>query len=264
MPAAPIELYNDGKHQCLMFDSLVTGDGVQSNQFLIIDDDQSALIDPGGDLTFTPLQIAASRYVDLHKLTYVLASHQDPDIIAALDRWLVHSGCKVVTSKLWARFLPHLASAHVSRNLNINVYERITPIPDEGLTLRLGNATIQCVPAHFLHSVGNFHFYDPVARILFSGDMGASMGDGQDPVEDFDRHIPYMLGFHRRYMASNKACRLWANAVRHMDVEMIVPQHGRPFKGKAMVGRFLDWASELRCGLDLMTEENYMPPPHLP
>ena len=264
MPAEPIELYNDGKHQCLMFNSLVTGEGVQSNQFLILDGKDSALIDPGGDLTFTPLQVAASRYLKMDTLTYVLASHQDPDIIASLDRWLVHTQCKVVTSKLWSRFLPHLASGHVSRNLKVNVYERIVPIPDEGLNLRFGDSSIQCVPAHFLHSVGNFHFYDPVSRILFSGDMGASMGDGQKPVEDFDRHIPYMRGFHRRYMASNRACRLWATAVRQLDLDMIVPQHGRPFKGQAMINRFLDWVADLQCGLDLMTEESYLPPAGLP
>ena len=29
------------------------------------------------------------------------------------------------------------------------------------------------LPAHFLHSVGNFHIYDPIAKILYTGDLGA-------------------------------------------------------------------------------------------
>jgi flavorubredoxin len=69
-----------------------------------------------------------------------------------------------------------------------------------------------------------------------------------------------MEGFHRRYMCSNKVCRLWAQMVRNMDVEMIVPQHGRSFQGKAMVNQFLDWISGLQCGVDLMTQRNYMVP----
>ncbi|MDX5333534.1 MAG: MBL fold metallo-hydrolase, partial [Gammaproteobacteria bacterium] len=42
----PIELYNDGHHSCLAFTDLVKGEGVQSNQFLIIHGEHDALIDP--------------------------------------------------------------------------------------------------------------------------------------------------------------------------------------------------------------------------
>jgi flavorubredoxin len=49
--------------------------------------------------------------------------------------------------------------------------------------------------------------------------------------------------------------------VRQMDVEWIVPQHGKSFKGKAMVNQFLDWIEQLPCGVDLMTQDNYRMPP---
>jgi flavorubredoxin len=45
-----------------------------------------------------------------------------------------------------------------------------------------------------------------------------------------------------------------------MDVESIVPQHGRMFKGKKMVNEFLDWIETLDCGIDLLTQENYRLP----
>jgi len=83
MAAEPIVLYDDGHHKCLMFDSLVTGEGVQSNQFLIVDGKHEALIDPGGDLTYTPLSVAASRYMNIRDMDFVFASHQDPDILLA-------------------------------------------------------------------------------------------------------------------------------------------------------------------------------------
>jgi len=81
--------------------------------------------------------------------------------------------------------------------------------------------------------------------------------DADQPVANFEEHIPHMKAFHQRYMASNKACRIWANRVRKMDVDMLVPQHGSPFVGKAMVKEFLDWISELRCGVDLMDEYGF-------
>ena len=56
----PIVLFDNGTHRCMMFDDLVSGEGVQSNQFLIIDHDQYLLLDPGGDLTYVPLTMAVS------------------------------------------------------------------------------------------------------------------------------------------------------------------------------------------------------------
>ena len=90
--------------------------------------------------------------------------------------------------------------------------------------------------------------------------MGASLveEDVAKPVEDFESHIPHMKGFHQRYMTSNKACKLWANMVRNLGVSMIVPQHGRPFAG-AQINEFLDWISQLECGVDLINESFYQP-----
>jgi len=130
-------------------------------------------------------------------------------------------------------------------------------------SIKLGNSTIKAIPAHFLHSEGNFQFYDVTSKILFSGDLGASLVHhdlAAEPVTNFEAHLPTMLGFHKRYMTSNKACRLWANMVRTLDIESIVPQHGRAFVGKQMVNQFIFWVENLECGIDLMAQENYKVP----
>ena len=166
----------------MMFDDLVSGEGVQSNQFLIIDHDQYLLLDPGGDLTYVPLTMELSRHIPVQELTYIFASHQDPDIIASLDKWLLHTRAQVICSKLWARFLPHLTANYLALSRGINTYERIIALPDRGQSFAVGRCTLKAVPAHFLHSVGNFQLYDPLSKILFSGDMGASMLDDSGPV----------------------------------------------------------------------------------
>ena len=260
MRREPIVLFDNGTHQCLLFDDLVSGEGVQSNQFLITDNEQYLLLDPGGDLTYTPLSLALSRHISVQELTYIFASHQDPDIIASLDKWLLHTRARIICSKLWARFLPHLTAGYLAISHGINTFERIIALPDRGQVFPLGKCQLVAVPAHFLHSVGNFQLYDPVSKILFSGDMGASLVDDANPVRDFVNHVPNMEGFHRRYMASNKVCRLWVQMVRSMDVEMIVPQHGRPFVGKLMIDAFLDWIEALPCGIDLLGPEDYRLP----
>ncbi|SFP22885.1 Metallo-beta-lactamase superfamily protein [Geopseudomonas sagittaria] len=260
MRREPIVLFDNGTHQCLCFDNLVTGEGVQTNQFLIVDNEQYMLLDPGGDLTYTPLSLELSKHIPVQDLTYIFASHQDPDIIAALDKWLLHTKAKVICSRLWARFLPHLTANYLAVSHGISTYDRIIALPDRGQSIPLGNSQLKAVPAHFLHSVGNFQLYDPISKILFSGDMGASLVDDAQPVTDFAAHLSSMEGFHRRYMASNKVCRLWADMVRKMDISMIVPQHGRAFVGPAMINAFLDWISQLECGMDLMGAADYSLP----
>ena len=254
-----IELFNNGQHLCLMFDDLVddaANTAVQSNQFLIVDHGHGALLDPGGNMTYNALLAEMGNYFAPKHLEYILASHADPDIIASVNKWMIHSDCKVLISKLWVRFVPHFCSVG-------NAEGRIEGIPDEGMNIPLGDCVLKAVPAHFMHSEGNFQFYDPVSKILFSGDMGASIvphHEADTPVTDFQAHIPLMEGFHRRYMVSNKICRYWVNMVRQLDVEAIVPQHGRMFKGKQMVNEFLGWIENLPCGVDLMTQENYRLP----
>ena len=90
--------------------------------------------------------------------------------------------------------------------------------------------------------------------------MGASLLDDAQPVSNFADHISSMEGFHRRYMVSKKVTHLWANMVREMDVEMIVPQHGRSFKGKEMINAFLTWVESFDCGIDLLQQQNYREP----
>lgn len=257
-----IVLFDNGTHKCLSFANLVTGSGIQSNQFLIIDGDHEALLDPGGELTFVPLTMAISRHTKVKELDLILASHQDPDIIASIGHWVQRTNAKIVVSKLWSRFVPHLSSNFSQKEMGRDIFKRLVELPDEGARIRLGDSIISAVPGHFLHSVGNFQFYDHTSKILFSGDMGASVVDDHpdQAVDDFDRHVQHMAGFHRRYMVSNKVCRLWANMVRDMDVEMMVPQHGRYFKGKESINKFLDWISNLECGIDLVNQSNYQPP----
>lgn len=264
----PITLFDDGAHKCIAFADLVACDGdkedkdaktcdsVQANQFLIVNNEHAALIDPGGNLTYSRLFMAISKYVLPKNLDFVIASHQDPDIVASLNKWLIGTEAMVLVPELWKRFVPHFCSPGATKG-------RLVGIPDAGMDIEIGGAAFKALPAHFLHSEGNFHFYDPISKILFTGDVGTSGVPDEEcglPVKDFQAHIPKMLGFHQRYMNSNKVCRLWVNMVRTLDVEMIVPQHGASFSGKEQVAQFLNWFENLQCGVDLLDQSNYRVP----
>jgi flavorubredoxin len=254
----PIELYRDKNHACYMFTDLVEEDGqaVQANQFLIVDDDTGAVIDPGGNLAYNELYMGMLKHFPPQKLSYLLASHADPDIIASLDRWLSSTKALLVISRMWERFVPHFTKTGKTEN-------RVIGVPDGGGRLPLGRHELWLLPAHFMHSEGNFQFYDPVSRILFTGDLGVSMMSGAQaakPVTDFKAHIPLMEGFHKRYMVSNKIMRLWAQMARQLDISMIVPQHGAPIMGAQAISDFINWIEGLTCGIDLFDDRAYQLP----
>jgi len=251
----PIELFRQDDHACLMFSDLAEDDGqaVQSNQFLIVNGKTGAIIDPGGNVAYNRLVLGMAEHFPPHNLSAIVASHADPDIIASLDRWMTATPAKLYISRVWERFAPHFCKPGKTQG-------RIVGLPDSGGVIDIGGCPLVAVPAHFLHAEGNFQFYDPISRILFSGDLGVSLGaPSADPVTSLAGHLRYMEGFHRRYMVSNKVMRLWARMARTLDISMIVPQHGVPLTGKA-VGEFIDWAETVDCGIDLMTANSYQVP----
>jgi flavorubredoxin len=220
-----------------------------------VDHGEAAIIDPGGNMTYNELNLTMRKYVAPQHLDYILASHADPDIIASLDRWMTSTQAKLLISKLWARFAPHFCKIGKTE-------DRIVGIADEGGRLTLGRSELWMLPAHFLHSEGNFQFYDPVSKILFSGDLGVSLLSGAQaaqPISSLDTLPPGMDAFHRRYMVSNKILKLWVQMVRGLDIAMIVPQHGAPLVGPA-IGQLLDWLEQLPCGIDLMGAAQYQLP----
>jgi flavorubredoxin len=251
----PVELFSQGGHKCLMFTDL-SGPGnetVQANQFLIVDDDTGAIIDPGGNVGYNDLYLGMTRHFAPQRLTSIIASHADPDIIASLDRWMTATPAKLYISTLWARFAPHFCKQGKTDG-------RIVGIPDAGMRIRIGRNELWALPAHFMHAEGNFQFWDPVSRILFSGDLGVSLGgDPKEPITSLAPHLPHMEAFHRRYMVSNRILRLWARMVKGLPIDMLVPQHGAPIKGAA-IAEFIDWVQTLDCGIDRMSERDYVIP----
>jgi flavorubredoxin len=242
-----IVLFDDGRHKNVLLEEFSPGGAVQANQYLIIHDKKGMILDPGGHKIYSKVLSETSHLLAGGELQTIFLSHQDPDIVAAVNGWLMSTDADAWASELWIRFIPHFGVDQL-------VASRLHPIPDAGMVFDLGGSKLVALPAHFLHSCGNLHLYDPTSKVLFSGDLGASLGMAYREVTDFDAHLGYMEGFHRRYMASNRVLRAWVAMVRTLDVETIAPQHGAIFRGREMVGKFLDWCDGLQCGSDVLLD----------
>ncbi|MDH4121440.1 MAG: FprA family A-type flavoprotein [Deltaproteobacteria bacterium] len=237
------QLFNDGTRQWYYFgrDPNKPDTLIDTNQYLVVTNGEGLLLDPGGLETFPAVVSILSKEIELSKIKLIFASHQDPDIISSLSLWNgLLPGVDVYVSWLWSTFIPHFGGGQALKS-----------VPDEGMTFNIGGTNdLTLIPAHYLHSSGNFSLYDPRAHILFSGDIGAALlppGESKFFVEDFHQHTQYMTGFHRRWMPSNQAKMKWIQRVRDLKVNLMCPQHGSIFRDQDVI-RFLDWFEELDVG----------------
>lgn len=213
---------------------------IDTNEYIIAIDDEVIITDPGGMEIFPGVFAAITSDYNPEEVKAIFASHQDPDIISSLSLWLeINPDIRCYISRLWTTFVPHFGGTKST----------FIDIPDEGMEISLGSKTLQIIPAHHLHSAGNFHLYDPTAQILFSGDVGAAMVKTDDIyVKDFDKHIESAKKFHERWMGSNEHKLDWCERASKLEIEMLAPQHGCVYRGKD-VERFINWFAELPVGI---------------
>ena len=239
-------LYEDNGHQFLWLglDEMEEGNIIQINQYVVRHGSRCIMLDPGGSYTYATVVANLSRYLDLDQIDTLFFSHQDPDVCSGMGLWLNTTKATVMVSRLWTSFLPHFGGVDTNR---------LKAIPDKGMRVDLGGGDyLEFIPAHFLHSVGNFSVYDSRSKILFSGDIGASIFSPNQHrvfVDDLADHIPRMEGFHKRYMCSNVVCKEWVKRVSRHEIKTIAPQHGAIMVGGA-VPKFFDWFGRLSCGVD--------------
>jgi flavorubredoxin len=215
---------------------------IDTNEYLILNNsNKGLLLDPGGLEIFPVVFASISQEFSPDNITHLFSSHQDPDIISSISLWLeVNPNIKCYISWLWNSFVPHFGG-NDSTFINI---------PDEGMEISHGNVQFLCVPAHYLHSSGNFHLYDKISKIYFSGDIGAALLPHSETdlfVRDFDTHIKMAEKFHKRWMGSEKAKKKWCERVMEMQIDMLCPQHGSIYTGKD-VKKFIEWFYNLEIG----------------
>lgn len=237
-------LHRKGGHRWLVFgdDAECPNNIVDTNQYLVEMDGAAVLMDPGGIEIFPAMLSALGDRLPIESIRHIFLSHQDPDIGSSLPLWreVCRPDLKVHIAWLWSSFVSHFDAAAT-----------FTSIPDEGGRIALNGLSLDIVPAHFLHSPGNFHIYDERAQILFSADVGASLVPREARrgmfVEDFSSHIRFMDKWHRRAMGSERARDAWLARVAKLDINILVPQHGLILKGDD-VRRFFDWFARLPLG----------------
>jgi flavorubredoxin len=135
MPATV--LFEAGNHRNVLLEQSSAGEAaVQANQHLIIHEKGGMVLDPGGHKVYSKVLAETFKQLGGGKLEALFLSHQDPDIVAALNGWLMTTDATAYCSSLWLRFIPHFG-------LDRLVTSRLIGLPDHGGTIDLQGLKLQ-------------------------------------------------------------------------------------------------------------------------
>lgn len=238
----PTVLFQDAGHKIYWL-GVPEATAFRSNTYLIVDNDEAIIVDPGGAGQFEFVRNRVAQIIPPERVVAQVLSHQDPDVAASFPLWVdVNPWIKVIASLRTHTLLSHFRD-FIFETVNSDDF------PEYRFT---SGKIIRFIPAPFLHSPGAFTTYDPFSRFLFSGDIWAAVDmEWKLVVDDFSGHKLKLNLFHLDYMASGKAARGFINRIRDLEIDAILPQHGSLIPA-GFVPMALDYLTRLNCGTDII------------
>lgn len=222
--------------------AMLPNDRFQCHAYVVEQGDQSVLVDPGSALTADTLVRNVKDLVGLGNVRWIVCSHSDPDIIAAVPA-LIAAGLSPD-----AEVVTHWRDEALMRHLGWPLPFR--RIDDLGWRLALEDRALQFVFTPYVHFAGAFCTFDEATGTLFSSDLFGGFTDDEGLIATADTSLEGMRAFHEHYMPSREAVAHSVDRLRHLPIERIAPQHGQVLSG-ALVPRVLDEVVTWECGLYL-------------
>ena len=235
-------LFEDKGHK-IYWMGLEEESAFRCNVYLIEDDNEFIIVDPGSTIYHQVLKKRISLLVDPSKISALILCHQDPDVSASMVDWLdINPDIKILTSARTNILLPYYGKSD---------YEFYNIGDTLRFTFKSGRE-LKFIEAPFLHFPGAFATLDKTSDMLFSGDIWAALDINWNLfVDDFEEHIHSMNLFHVDYMASNVATKGFAKKIEHEKIDAILPQHGSIIDTDN-VQNAIKYLKDLKCGLDII------------
>jgi flavorubredoxin len=215
----------------------------RTNIYLVKDHDRVIIVDPGARQIFPEIKARVEQIVPVAEITDIIACHQDPDVVSAMMDFLeIQPEIKIWTSSRAYVLILHYGPAKwVFMDINTETSMKLP-----------SSSELRFITAPFLHSPAAFATYDTASGYLFSGDIWASLVEGNGiNFTDFESHKAKMDLFNRDYMASNLAARGFVKKISDLKINGILPQHGLIIP-KNSVQNALEYIRNLRCGTDII------------
>lgn len=223
----------DGIYWVGFYDASAT---LQCNPYVLIDNNEAVLFDPGSVLDFQYVYENIKRLIPIERIKYIVLHHQDPDFCSSVPLF----------EKAGAKFtiVTHWRTQTIIKYYGIKSDCYLVDENNFSLTLMSGRE-IQFVPTPYLHFPGAIASYDTDTKTLFSSDLFGAMSSNWDLFAGED-YIEKMKTFHEHYMPSNDILRPVMETLLLMDISIIAPQHGSIINKD--VSKHIKILRDLECG----------------
>lgn len=197
-------------------------DPFHCNPYLIVEDGDSAVVDPGGLLYAESILEKISSIVELSSIKYIIAHHQDPDVCSAVNAFRPHvdPDCVIACHSRMSVLIKHFGCG-------FNFYE----VDKKGMKLRLGGRSLKFAHTPYLHSPGAIVTYDERTKSVFSSDLFGGITTDWELYAD-NSYFEKIVSFHGGYMPSSEILTNGLHQMKKLGpIERILPQHGSIIKG---------------------------------
>lgn len=214
-------------------------DVFQCHPYMILNGDETILIDPGSKLEMKPLIRKIASLTDLKNVKYIILHHQDPDLCAAvptIERLIRRDDLLIVTHSRMSVLIKHYGIKAKYYNIDHNDF-----------ILKTKGRTLRFYTTPYCHSPGAFVTYDEKTKVLFSSDIFGGLEESWSFYAD-DNYYSHIEGFHMAYMPSRDILNYALRKIEELDLELIAPQHGSIIK-KEQIKPLIEQMKLMNCGL---------------
>ncbi|MDD3506776.1 MAG: MBL fold metallo-hydrolase, partial [Sulfurimonas sp.] len=188
-------------------------DPFQCHPYLIINGNESILIDPGSMIEFSETIRKVKTLIDMKDIKYIILHHQDPDLAAAvpeIEKLINRDDLQIVTHSRISLLIKHYLVTSSYYNIDQHDNKLITSSGFE----------LEFLLTPYCHSPGAFVSYDPDSKILFSGDIFGGIEESWDFYAD-ETYFSKAKQFHQEYMPSKDIFNYALKKIEKLDIEMI-------------------------------------------
>ncbi len=213
------------------------------NPYLLIDDKDTILFDPGSIPHFANVFRKVIDLVKPNDITNIIVSHQDPDVcgnIAVVEDLIDNDRLKIVTHSSATRLIRHYG-------IKTPFYE----VDENGYKLALSSGRVlEFIYIPYLHSPFAIATYDTKTKTLFSGDLFGAITKDWD-LFTYDKSFTTIDAWHKFIVPNNQILKSCMNQLKSLKIDRILPQHGSVIQGED-VSKTIEHLENLPCGADLL------------
>jgi two-component system, cell cycle response regulator len=208
------------------------------NPYLIIENNEGILIDPGSVLDFKDVFTSVTSLLPVENISHIILQHQDPDFCSAVP-YFESNGFKGKVITFWrtavlVKYYGIQSEYYLVNDHNFEFY------------FQSGRKLLFFLTP-YLHFPGAIVTYDIRSETLFTSDLFGAL-TFKESISLFadDNYMEAMLTFHEHYMPGNEIMRPVMELLLKLDIKTIASQHGSIITNNPR--KYIEALRDLECG----------------